>query len=349
MSVLVTGGAGYIGSHMALRLAEAGERTVVLDNLSTGARCLVPDEAEFVEGDVGDRALLDRLFGGGGIEAVLHFAGSIVVPESVARPLAYYENNTAKSRTLIEACVAHEVKNFIFSSTAVVYDEAAPMPLSEESALGPISPYGTSKLMTEWMLRDAARAHDLRYAVLRYFNVAGADPAGRSGQVSPQATHLIKVASRTALGAQERLTIFGTDYPTADGTCVRDYVHVSDLVEAHLLALDHLRGGGASCVYNCGYGRGVSVREVLRAVEAVTGDELPVEEGARRAGDPPSLIADATRLRTELGWRPAHDDLQFIVRTAMKWERGLAEKSAHAGGMPSPGGRGPRRESGVGG
>lgn len=323
MSILITGGAGYIGSHMALRLKDAGVGAVVLDNLSAGVRGLVPEGVRFVEGDVGDRALLDSVFTGSGIEAVIHLAGSIVVSQSVTQPLAYYENNVSKSRTLIEACIRHGVRQFIFSSTAVVYDLDASMPLTEGAPLRPISPYGTSKLMTEWMLRDAAAAHDFSSVTLRYFNVAGADPEGRSGQAGEDVTHLIKAACRAALGRRDRLTVFGTDYPTADGTCVRDYVHVSDLVEAHLLALEHLRGGGEPRIWNCGYGRGASVRDVIAALERVTGRKLPVEEGPRRPGDPPELVADATRLRRELGWQPRHDDLDFIIRTALEWERCL--------------------------
>lgn len=327
MTILITGGAGYIGSHMALKLADAGEEAVILDDLTNGSRHLAPRGMAFFEGDVADRLLLDRLLTEHDIEAVIHFAGSIVVPESVENPLAYYDNNTAKSRTLIEACVAHGVENFIFSSTAVVYGAPDIAPLTEDMALQPISPYATSKLMTEWMLRDAAAAHDFRYLTLRYFNVAGADPDGRSGQPAKQATHLIKVGCQVALGKRDQLTIFGTDYPTPDGTCVRDYIHVSDLVEAHYLALKHLRGGGGCRVYNCGYGKGSSVRDVVAAFGEVIGRPLPVDVGSRRPGDAPILVADSTRLQRDLGWRPRHDDLRFIIRTALDWEKSLGTRA----------------------
>ncbi|MGH6870076.1 MAG: UDP-glucose 4-epimerase GalE [Rhizomicrobium sp.] len=323
MSVLVTGGAGYIGSHMVWALVDAGEDVVVLDNLTTGVRGLVSEKAHFVEGNVGDGALVKKTIADRKVDAVIHFAGSIVVPESVAEPLRYYANNVVASRALVEACVESGVKNFIFSSTSVVYAEDGAQPLREDERKIPISPYGRSKLMTEWMLEDTARAHDFRYVALRYFNVAGADPKGRTGQSTPKATHLIKRASQVALGRVPHLSIFGTDYPTPDGTGVRDYIHVSDLVAAHALALAHLRGGGRSEVMNCGYGHGFSVRDVIGAVERVTGKTLPVREEPRRPGDPPTLIADATRIRRELGWTPRHDDLDEIVRTAHAWESRL--------------------------
>ncbi|MBI1329801.1 MAG: UDP-glucose 4-epimerase GalE [Alphaproteobacteria bacterium] len=323
MSVLVTGGAGYIGSHMTYALLERGEDVVVLDNLSTGSRSLVAEKAAFVEGDVGDRDLVVRLIDEHRVDAVIHFAGSIVVPDSVSDPLTYYANNTVNSRSLIEATVQGGVGNFIFSSTATVYAGQSAEPLIETMQTGPMSPYGRSKLMTEWMLEDAARAHGLRSVVLRYFNVAGADPKGRTGQISPRATHLIKRASQAALGRIPHLDIFGTDYPTADGTGVRDYIHVSDLVSAHALALNYLRAGGESTVMNCGYGHGASVREVIAATERVTGHVLPVREGPRRAGDPPWLIAESSRIRALLGWQPEHDDLEEIVRTAWQWESRL--------------------------
>jgi UDP-glucose 4-epimerase len=323
MTVLVTGGAGYIGSHMVHALADKGLDVLVLDNLSTGVRGLVNEKAVFVEGDAGDAALVSRLIPQHNIEAIVHFAGSIVVPDSVADPLSYYANNTVVARNLIEAAVKGGVRNFIFSSTATVYAGASPEPLSETLPTGPISPYGRSKLMTEWMLEDSAKAYDFNYVVLRYFNVAGADPKGRSGQSSPRATHLIKRASQVALGRVPQLDIFGTDYPTSDGTGVRDYIHVSDLVAAHVLALNYLRGGGQSTIMNCGYGHGSSVREVIASVERVTGRPLPAKESPRRAGDPPWLVADARKIKQVLGWTPAHDDLDGIVRTALAWEQKL--------------------------
>ncbi|HJR57735.1 MAG TPA: UDP-glucose 4-epimerase GalE [Rhizomicrobium sp.] len=321
MTTLVTGGAGYIGSHTAHALLDRGDRVVVLDNLSTGIRAQVGEAAAFVKGDVADRALLEKTIKDHGVDAVIHFAGSIVVPESVADPLAYYDNNVVKSRDVIATCLAVGVKQFIFSSTATVYAEDAKQPLSESERKAPISPYARSKLMTEWMLEDVARAHDFRYHVLRYFNVAGADPQGRTGQSTPKATHLIKRAAQVALGRVSHLDIFGTDYPTPDGTGVRDYIHVTDLANAHLLALDALRAGAPATVYNCGYGRGLSVRQVVAAVERVTGASLPVREGPRRAGDPPTLISDPSRIKAALGWKPSHDDLDGIIRSAIAWER----------------------------
>jgi UDP-glucose 4-epimerase len=323
MAILITGGAGYIGSHMVLAAIERGEDVVVLDDLSTGSRSLVAQRAHFVTGNAGDKALVKGLIAKHTIDAVIHFAGSIVVPDSVAQPLAYYANNTVVARNLIEAAVESEVRNFIFSSTATVYAGISDEPLSETLPTGPISPYGRSKLMTEWMLEDSARAYDFRHVALRYFNVAGADPLGRTGQTSPRATHLIKRACQVALGRAPKLDIFGTDYPTPDGTGVRDYIHVSDLVAAHALALDYLRGGGAAAVMNCGYGHGSSVREVIAAVERVAGAKLPVTETARRPGDPPWLIADSRLIRNTLGWVPTHDDLDEIVASAYAWERRL--------------------------
>ncbi len=323
MSILVTGGAGYIGSHMVYALTDAGRDVVVLDNLSTGARGLVSDAARFVEGDAGNVALVTGLIAKHGVETIIHFAGSIVVPDSVADPLAYYANNTVVARSLIEAAVKGGVKNFIFSSTATVYAGESADPLSETLPTGPVSPYGRSKLMTEWMLEDCARAYDFRYVALRYFNVAGADAKGRTGQSSPRATHLIKRASQVALGRVAHLDIFGTDYPTADGTGVRDYIHVSDLVDAHARALDYLREGGPAAVMNCGYGHGASVRDVIASMERVTGRPLPVKESPRRAGDPPWLVADARKVRDVLGWRPQHDDLDKIIRSAYAWEQRL--------------------------
>jgi UDP-glucose 4-epimerase len=323
VSVLVTGGAGYIGSHMVHALIDRGEHPVVLDNLCTGVRGLVAEDATFIEGDVADMRLVRELVQDLGVDAVIHFAGSVVVPDSVENPLFYYANNTAASRSLIEACVAEGLQNFVFSSTAAVYGTPETMPVSEDAPTEPINPYGRSKLMTEWMLRDTAAAHDFRYAALRYFNVAGADEKGRTGQSTPRATHLIKRACQAALGRVPHLGVFGTDFPTADGTGVRDYIHVMDLIEAHLLALDHLRESGSSLVCNAGYGHGFSVREVARAVERVSGRPLPIREEPRRAGDPPAIVANAERLKTTLNWQPAFDDLDRIVRSAYAWETRL--------------------------
>lgn len=323
MAVLVTGGAGFIGSHMVLSLLDAGEPVVVLDNLSTGFRWAVPSSATLVVGDVGDQDLVQTVIRKYAITAIIHFAGSIVVPESVADPLGYYNNNTVKSRALMEAAVATGVKHFIFSSTAAVYGNPAENPVSEAAVPAPMSPYGWSKLMTEVMLADAARAHDLRYVALRYFNVAGADPKGRSGQSTPRATHLIKVACETALGRRSHIEVFGTDYPTADGTCVRDYIHVADLIRAHAAALDYLRTGGRSDVFNCGYSKGFSVLEVIDAVKRVSGADFEVRLSPRRAGDPAAIVAASQKIRDRLGWQPRHDDLDEIVRHAFAWESAL--------------------------
>lgn len=330
MSILVTGGAGYIGSHVALALLKRGERVVVLDSLVTGARALVPEGAAFVEGDIGDAALLGAIIAAHGVRAVMHFAARISVAESVAEPLLYYRENTAKSRVLIETILAAGVRRFVFSSTAAVYGDIRTVPIAEDAPLAPVSPYGRSKLAVEWMLADAAAATGLRHAALRYFNVAGADPAGRAGQVGGRPIHLIPIAIRAALGRGPALTINGTDYPTPDGTCIRDYVHVSDLAAAHLAALDRLEApvpaGGLAL--NCGYGHGFSVREVIGAVRRVTGLPLPAAEGARRPGDPAMLVAAAGRIRAELGWQPRFDDLDTIVSHALAWERKLG-----AGGL----------------
>ncbi|MCB1548673.1 MAG: UDP-glucose 4-epimerase GalE [Hyphomicrobiaceae bacterium] len=324
MAILVTGGAGYIGSHVVLELIDAGETVVVLDDLSTGRRSAVPPQARLVVGDIGDAALVASIVRHHGVTAVLHFAGSVIVPESVANPLKYYHNNTGKSRTLVASVVEAGVEAFIFSSTAAVYGMPRHIPVTEDAALAPISPYGTSKLMTEWMLRDTAAATSLRYVALRYFNVAGADPKGRSGQSTPEATHLIKVAAETALGKRPSLSVFGTDYDTPDGTCIRDYIHVTDLARAHLAALDHLRRGGRSEIFNCGYGRGFSVLEVIGAVRRCSGREFEVRHTSRRAGDPAALVANSDRLRRQLGWQPELDDLDTIVGHALRWEEGLA-------------------------
>ncbi len=323
MSILVTGGAGYIGSHMVLALLERGEDVVVLDDLSNGIRSMVAEGARFVAGRVDDKALVQQLLRDAHVTTVIHFAGSIVVPESVERPLLYYANNTGASRTLIESCVAEQVKRFIFSSTAAVYGIPSENPVAETAPTLPINPYGRSKLMTEWILDDTSRANNFHYVSLRYFNVAGADPRGRTGQSTPRATHLIKRACQVALGRQPYLEIFGTDFPTRDGTCIRDYIHVTDLVGAHLLALDHLVKVGDVITLNCGYGHGHSVRQVIASVERVTGRKIPLRESPRRLGDPPTLVADASRLRRELRWEPAHDNLDQIIASAYAWEQTL--------------------------
>jgi UDP-glucose 4-epimerase len=321
MTTLVTGGAGYIGSHTVYALLDRGDKVVVLDNLSTGVKAQVGQNAAFVLGDVADAGLVKRTVADHRVDSVIHFAGSIVVPDSVADPLGYYENNVVKSRALIATCVDAGVKHFLFSSTATVYAEDARQPLAENERKAPISPYARSKLMTEWMLEDVSRATPLTHMALRYFNVAGADANGRTGQSTPKATHLIKRAAQVALGRVPQLDIFGTDYPTPDGTGVRDYIHVTDLANAHLLALDALKAGVPSTTYNVGYGRGLSVRQVIEGVKKVTGERLPTRESPRRAGDPPTLISDPARLKTELGWVPAHEDLDGIIRSAIAWER----------------------------
>jgi UDP-glucose 4-epimerase len=323
MSVLVTGGAGYIGGHMTLGLMDAGENVVVLDNLSTGFAWAVPDGAKLVVGDTGDADLVARLIAEHEVDAVAHFAAKIVVPESVSDPLGYYLNNTSNARTLTETAIKRGVKFFIFSSTAAVYGETSSEPVSEDAPLAPISPYGRSKLMVEWMLEDASRAYDFRYVALRYFNVAGADPAGRLGQSTPKATHLIKRGVQTALGIYPSMEIFGQDYPTRDGTCVRDYIQVTDLIDAHLAALAHLRGGGKSLVCNCGYGHGQTVKEVVEVVKRVSGVDYKVIMSPRRPGDPAALVARADRAKSVLGWKPGRDNLDEIVRQALDWERRL--------------------------
>ena len=323
MAILVTGGAGYIGSHMALELLDAGEKVVVLDNLSTGFRWAVPDKATLVTGDFGDTDLVTETLARFDIEEIIHFAAKIVVPESVSDPLGYYLNNTAKARGLLECAVDSGVKHFIFSSTAAVYGDPEQNPVTEDERLKPISPYGRSKLMVEWMLEDTAKATPLSYVALRYFNVAGADPQGRSGQSTPNATHLIKVAVQAALGMRKGMDVYGVDYPTPDGSCLRDYIQVTDLARAHLDALRHLRGGGESLVCNAGYQRGYSVLEVIDIVKKVSGVDFPVTIVDRRPGDPAAIVASNERIRTNLGWTPRHDNLEEIVRQALDWERRL--------------------------
>jgi UDP-glucose 4-epimerase len=323
MTVLVTGGAGYIGSQMVRDLVDAGERVVVLDNLSTGHRWAVAEGVPLIVGGTGDQPLVTRLIRDNGIDAIIHFAASIVVPDSVRDPLGYYRNNTGNSRALIECAVKCGVRHFIFSSTAAVYGNPAAVPVPEDAPTQPISPYGWSKLMTEIMLRDASRAHSLTHVTLRYFNVAGADPKGRPGQSTKNATHLIKVAAETALGLRSKLDVFGTDYPTPDGTCIRDYIHVSDLTRAHSDALRYLRSGGASLTLNCGYGHGSSVLEVIETVKRVAGVDFKVDYALRREGDPARIVAGSERARKTLGWQPQYDDLSTIVSHALAWERTL--------------------------
>lgn len=328
MTVLVTGGCGYIGSHTVWALLDAGEQVAVIDRLSTGFRWAIPPEARLYEGDIADETLHDRVFSENTIDAIIHFAGSIIVPESVANPLAYYENNTVKSRALIAAAVKYKVPHFVFSSTAAVYGTPrGAEPVVETEPLNPESPYGSSKLMTETMLRDTAYAHDFTYTALRYFNVAGADPRGRTGQSTVGATHLIKVAGEAALGKRNHIDVFGTDYPTPDGTCIRDYIHVSDLANAHLKALERMRAGGGSLVANCGYGRGFSVLDVLETVTKVHGRPFDIRYAGRRAGDAVMIVANPALAKREFGWVPQYDDLEFIVKTALDWEAHLGKRN----------------------
>lgn len=324
-NVLVTGGAGYIGSHVVRQLGEANHHAVVLDDLSSGFREAVLS-GELVTGSTGDRALVSQLLREHGIDTVMHFAASTVVPESVTDPLKYYHNNTCNTRNLLDCCAKAGVKHFIFSSTAAVYGIPDSGWAVEDSQERPINPYGTSKLMSEWMLRDLAAVTDLRYVILRYFNVAGADPQSRIGQATRNATHLVKVACEAVLGKRPSVAIYGTDYPTRDGTGVRDYIHVEDLAHAHLAALEYLYQGGASSILNCGYGHGYSVREVLDTVQRINGTPLEIHEQARRSGDPPELIADTRRIHDLLGWQPRYDDLETIVRTALDWEKTLSNR-----------------------
>ncbi|MDJ0741208.1 MAG: UDP-glucose 4-epimerase GalE [Gammaproteobacteria bacterium] len=324
-SILVTGGAGYIGSHTVRQLGAANERVVTLDNLSKGFRDAVL-YGDFVEGDTADQGLVSRLLREHDVDTVIHFAAHTIVPESVADPLMYYRNNTCATRNLLECCVAAGVRHFVFSSTAAVYGIPESQQCWEDTPTRPINPYGMSKLMTEHMLRDLAAASDLRFVILRYFNVAGCDPEGRIGQSTPGATLLMKVAAELAVGKRDAVYIFGTDYPTPDGTGIRDYIHVEDLADAHLKALDYLRRGGESQILNCGYGHGYSVREVLDTVQRVHGAPLNIVEQERRAGDPPALIAGADRVRDVLGWSPTYDDLDEIARSSLNWEHKLAAR-----------------------
>ena len=320
MTVLITGGAGYIGGHAVLAFLDRGQIPVVLDDLSTGSRSAIPSEVPFIFGDVGDTSLLLQIIEAHKIDAILHFAAKIVVPESIADPLAYYLNNTAKTRALLEAAVKGKVRYFVFSSTAAVYGNPNRATVNEETVPAPLSPYGMSKLMSEFMIRDVSAAYGQKHVILRYFNVAGADPKGRHGQSTANATHLIKVAIETALGRRPFMNIFGNDYPTPDGTCVRDYIHVSDLACAHLLALDQVRLDGVSRTLNCGYGRGYSVREVVEAVRRVAGTDFEVRQAPRRPGDPASIIASNDQL-VRLGWKPELHDLSVIVQHALAWEK----------------------------
>ncbi|HEB57513.1 MAG TPA: UDP-glucose 4-epimerase GalE [Gammaproteobacteria bacterium] len=323
--VLVTGGAGYIGSHVVRQLGEAGERVVTLDNLSTGFADAVL-YGDLIEGNTGDRELVMQILKDYDVDTVLHFAAHTIVPESVTNPLKYYGNNTCNSRSLLECCQTHGVKNFIFSSTAAVYGLPEDGLAKEDTKLAPINAYGTSKLMTEWMLRDLSAASELNYVALRYFNVAGSDPEARIGQSTPKATLLIKVACEAAVGKREQIYIFGTDYATPDGTGIRDYIHVEDLADAHLKALDYLRKGGESTIVNCGYSHGYSVREVLEMVEKVNGKPLNIIEQDRRLGDPPSLVANTDKIRRLFNWTPRYDDLEAITRTSLNWEKKLLER-----------------------
>lgn len=326
--VLVTGGAGFVGSHVVLALLDAGHRVTVVDNLSTGFRWAVPADAHLCEGDIGDRSLLDRLVQDRQINAVMHFAGSVVVPESVSNPLKYYRNNTVNSETLLECAVANGIRHFVFSSTAAVYGTPERTPVDEALITRPVNPYGTSKLMTEMMLQDAAATHPFNFCALRYFNVAGADPGGRTGQSTSNATHLIKVAVEAALGKRHEVIIFGDDYETPDGTGVRDYIHVADLADAHVSALNKLLAGPSdSWILNCGYGRGHSVLEVLDAVDRVSGTRVPRRISPRRPGDPPALVADNKKILATLDWTPRYADLDTIVSHALAWERSLARRA----------------------
>ncbi|SDU02309.1 UDP-glucose 4-epimerase GalE [Stappia sp. ES.058] len=332
MATLVTGGAGYIGSHMVWRLLDAGETVVVIDDLSTGHDWAVPGQAHFIQGNARDQHVLEKACTVADIDAVIHFAGSAIVPESITDPLKYYGNNTCASRDLIENCLARDIRRILFSSTAAVYGDPGDHPVSETARTKPLAPYGASKLMVEAILHDTARATGLRYGALRYFNVAGADPQGRAGQSTAGATHLLKVACEAALGIRDGITVYGTDYPTRDGTAERDFVHVSDLVEAHFLALRHLRDGGESFTANCGYGQAFSVLEVIDAVKEAAGVDFPLRFGERRDGDSARVVADNRKIHSLFDWQPAHHDLPTIARHAVDWERKLRARNAPASG-----------------
>ncbi len=326
MTILITGGAGYIGSHTAYAFLESGHDLVVIDDLSTGYRHLLPNDIAFYNGNVGDFGLLDKIFTSHPIECVIHFAGSISVPESVADPLKYYRNNVVNTANLLESCVRHDIKNFIFSSTASVYGDCD-TPLLDESLIpSPKNPYARTKYIIERMICDTAAAYDMHYTILRYFNVAGADPQGRTGQMSRVSSHLIKIACEVISGKRDQISVFGNDYPTPDGTCLRDYIHVSDLANAHLCTYDFLTKTGGGHLFNCGYGKGYSVMDVLAMIEKVSGQNLKTNMAPRREGDPHTLVADAMRLRQETGWVPCHDNLEQIVASAISWEKHLAAK-----------------------
>ena len=326
MTVLVTGGAGYIGCHMVHALVEAGESVVVIDNLSTGFSTYLPEGVPLFIGDVADENLVEGVIDAHGVDSIIHFAGSVVVPESMRDPLSYYRNNTATSRNLLNAAMKCGVKRFIFSSTAAVYGNPDTTPVAEDAPTRPLSPYGSSKLMTEIMLHDIAPAYGMEFVVLRYFNVAGADPQGRTGLATMGATHLLKIAVEAATGQRNKIDVYGTDYPTPDGSCIRDFIHVSDLVQAHRAALDYLRDGGTSTTLNCGYGRGYSVLETIEAVRRASGRNFAVQYAPRREGDIMTMIADTSRIRATLNWTPQYDDLQTIARHALAWEEKLARE-----------------------
>lgn len=326
MTVLVTGGAGYIGSHMVHALAEAGESVVVIDNLSTGFSAFLPEGVPLFIGDAADENLVEGVIAAHGVESIVHFAGSVVVPDSMRDPLGYYRNNTMTTRNLLSAAVKCGVNRFIFSSSAAVYGNPDQVPVPEHAPTRPLSPYGASKLMTEIMLHDVAQAHAMNYVALRYFNVAGADPQARIGLATAGATHLLKVAVEAATGQRAKIDVFGTDYPTPDGSCIRDFIHVCDLVQAHRAALFYLRGGGTSATLNCGYGRGYSVLETIEAVRRVSGRNFAVQYAARRPGDIMTMIADTSRIRSVLEWTPQYDDLETIAAHALAWEQKLSSQ-----------------------